>query len=54
MNFLLFIAISICYIMILDWFHKNTCITNNHNFVYKNKNIFVCKKCGLIKKAVIK
>jgi hypothetical protein len=53
MNFLAFITICAGWYLMYQWFRDNTCALNNHEFKLKGTS-YICKKCGLIKKAIKK
>lgn len=53
MNFVAFLSICVFWYMMHKWFKENTCVMENHDFKLKGTS-YICKKCGLIKKAIKK
>jgi|VirMetMinimDraft_7_1064189.scaffolds.fasta_scaffold09927_3 hypothetical protein len=47
------LVILVIWVVSIYWFHKNTCVMNNHEYKRSRKN-YICKKCGLIKKGAVK
>jgi hypothetical protein len=48
-----FLIIIAGWLLMITWFKENTCVMNNHEFELQGTR-YVCRKCGLIKRAIKK